>query len=31
MHVVDGEVKVLNVETGRGCEVSAGEALLAAI
>jgi len=31
MHVVDGVVKVLNVETGRGCEVSAGEALLAAI
>jgi glutaredoxin/glutathione-dependent peroxiredoxin len=31
MYVEDGVVKVFHPETGRGCEISGGEALLAAI
>ncbi|MDR5650999.1 peroxiredoxin [Ruixingdingia sedimenti] len=31
MYAVDGVVKVLHVEEGRGCEISGGEALLEAI
>ncbi len=31
MYVVDGVVEVFNPETGKGCETSAGEVLLAAI
>lgn len=31
MYVVDGVVQVFAPETGRGCEISGGEALLAAI